>query len=71
VPPKQPHLPVARRLVWLFLLSDSNLETDGLNLRDQLLKHPVLAQACILALDFQQLVREGQPHEFEGWLQKM
>jgi hypothetical protein len=34
------------------------------------LTHPVLAQACTLALNFQHLVREGQPQEFEGWLQK-
>jgi transposase len=46
------------------------LEPEDLNLRDQLLNHPVLAQACTLALNFQHLVRESQPQEFEGWLQK-
>jgi len=70
IPPKQLLLPVARRLVWLFLLPDSKLEPEDLNLRDQLLNHPVLAQACMLALNFQHLVRESQPQEFEGWLQK-
>jgi transposase len=70
VPPKRLPLPVARRLVWLFLLPDHKLETEDLNLRDQLLKQPVLAQACILAQAFQHLVRKGQPQEFEGWLQR-
>lgn len=70
VRPKQTLFPVARRLVWLFLLPSNKLETDDLNLRDQLLKHPVLAQACSLAQDFQHLVREGQSQEFEKWLQK-
>jgi len=70
IPPKQPHLPVARRLAWLFLLPDSKLEPADLNLRNQLLNHSVLAQAGTLAKDFQQLVRERQSSEFEGWLQK-
>jgi len=70
VPPKQPLLPVARRLVWLFLLPGSKLEIDELILRDQLLKNPVLAQACTLAQYFQHLVIEGRSQEFEGWLQK-
>jgi transposase len=70
VPPKQPLLPVARRLVWLFLLPSSSLVTNDLVLRDQLLKHPFLAQACALALEFQHLVRSGQSQEFEVWLQK-
>lgn len=69
-PPKQPLLPVARRMVWFFLLPGSELEIDDLNLRDQLLKHPVLARACTLALEFQCLIREGRSQEFESWLQK-
>ena len=69
-PPKQPLLPVARRLVWLFLLPGSKLEVDEINLRDQLLQNPVLTQACTLVLDFQHLVHEGQSQEFEGWLRK-
>lgn len=63
-------LPVARRLVWLFLLPESKLKSADLNLRDHLLKHPVLSRACTLALDFQHLVCEGQTPAFEGWLQK-
>lgn len=70
IPPKHPLLPVARRLVWLFLLPGSQLETDNMNLRDQMLKHPVLAQACSLALEFQHLVCKGQAPEFESWLKK-
>ena len=69
-PPKKPPLPVARRLVWLFLLPGDQLEADDLNLRDHLLNHPVLKQACSLAQDFQNMVRNCQTQELVIWLQK-
>jgi transposase len=69
-PLKQASLPVARRLVWLFLLPSDKLETEDLNLRDHLLNHSVWAKACSLAQDFQRLVRNCQLQEFDEWLQK-
>jgi transposase len=57
-------------MAWWFLLPTDKLETDDLNLRDQLLKHPVLAQASNLASEFQCLVRERKSQKFENWLGK-
>ena len=34
------------------------------------MNHPVLAQACQLAQDFQRMVREREDQAFEGWLQE-
>jgi len=61
-------LPSARRLVWLFLKHTDQLEPEELTLRDQLLTHPVLAQARQLAQDFQSLVRERKVVALETWL---
>jgi len=69
-PPKQPTLPVARRLVWLFLLPSDKLEPEDLNLRNHLLNHPVWNQACSLAQEFQLMVRDYQTQEFDCWLRK-
>jgi len=69
-PPQQLALPVARRLVWCFLLPDEKLKAEDRCLRDQLLCHPVLLQARKLALEFQCLIRCGTPQNFEPWLQK-
>lgn len=69
-PLKRPRLPVARRLVWLFLLPCHKLETQDLDLRTHLLAHPVWAQACSLAHEFQRLVSDRQLQAFDRWLQK-
>ena len=60
-------LPAARRLVWLFLKHTDQLESDEVSLRDELLTHPVLAQARKLAQDFQRLIRQRQARAFEAW----
>jgi transposase len=67
-PPGKQRLPVARRLVWLFLHSIEKLKPEEKQLRDQLMKHPVLVRAYKLAHDFQSMVREREAHAFEGWL---
>lgn len=61
-------LPVAHRLVWLFLKHHDQLEPDELNLRNQLLGHPALAQAKRLAQDFQRFLQARQPHALDEWL---
>ncbi len=61
-------LPAARRLVWVFLKHSDQLEPDELKSRDQLLVHPVLAQAKQLAQDFQRLLQSRQPSAFDAWL---
>ncbi len=61
-------LPAARRLVWLFLKHSDQLEPDELQLRDQLLAHPVLQQAKKLAQDFQRHLQLRQPSAFDIWL---
>ena len=69
VPLGQQRLPVARRLVWLFLHSRAALEPKEKTLHDNLTKHPRLARGWKLVQDFQQLVREREPQRFEDWLQ--
>lgn len=61
-------LPSARRLVWLFLKHSGQLEPEELTLRDQLLTHPVLAQAKQQAQDFQSLVHRRSVLDLETWL---
>jgi transposase len=60
-------LPSARRLVWLFLKHTNQLEPDEVSLRDQLLAHPVLAQARKLAHAFQRIVRQRLAKALEAW----
>ena len=60
-------LPSARRLVWLFLKHTSQLEADEVSLRDQLLAHPILAQARKLAHAFQRIIRQRQAKALEAW----
>ncbi|HEX7586734.1 MAG TPA: transposase [Anaerolineae bacterium] len=60
-------MPAARRLVWLLLKHTDQLESDELSLRDELLTHPVLAQARKLAQDFQRIIRQRQVRSFETW----
>jgi transposase len=65
----KPPLPVSRQLVWLFLKHTKQLEADELQLRDRLLRHPVVATARQLAHDFQRLVRKRQSKSFNRWLE--
>jgi transposase len=67
-PAKNPILPVARRLVWLFLKTSSQLSSEERDLRDCLLNHPGLAQVWTLAQDFRCIVSERKPQEFDNWL---
>jgi transposase len=67
VPDKAP-LPVARQLVWLFLKHTNQLEPDELQLREQLLRHPILATAKNLAQEFQRMVRDHVPSGWKAWL---
>jgi transposase len=60
-------LPAARRLVWLFLKPSDHLQPEELSLRDELLTHPVLAQAHKLAYDFQRIVRQRQANSLDAW----
>ena len=69
-PPQKQRLPVARRLVWLFLHPIERLETEEKELLDQLKNHSVLVRAWELEKDFQRMVRERESHEFEDWLQR-
>ena len=64
----QPALPAARRLVWLFLNHSEQLDAQELQLRDQLLVHPTLLQARLLAQDFQRMVREREAQALDQWL---
>jgi transposase len=68
-PPGKQRLPVARRLVWLFLHPIEKLEPEEQALRAHLMNHPVLARTGQLAQDFQCMVRERDAQAFEGWLQ--
>ena len=63
-------LPVARRLVWLFLHPIEKLKPDEKELHNQLMNHPVLVRACALAQDFQRMVREREADEFDDWLER-
>lgn len=69
-PAGKQNLPVARRLVWLFLNPIEKLETEEKDLHDQLTSHPVLFRAGELAQDFQRMVREQASGEFDDWLEK-
>jgi transposase len=65
---KQP-LPVARRLVWLFLHPAEKLEADEVALRQSLLNHAVLQQGCELVYEFQQMIYKRDSNKFADWLQ--
>ena len=67
VPDRVP-LPVARQLVWLFLKHTDQLEAEEVSLRQQLLRHPLLATAKRLAQDFQRMVRERKLISWTTWL---
>ena len=62
-------LPVARRLVWLFLHPIEKLEADEVQLRQCLMNHSVLQQGCELVDDFQRMVHKREAHKFADWLQ--
>ena len=62
-------LPVARRLVWLFLHPSEKLEPEEKELHDHLASHPVLVRGWELVKEFQRMVREREAHKFDDWLQ--
>lgn len=62
-------LPVARRLVWLFLLPMENLEAEEVALRQSLLNHSVLQQGCELVDEFQRMIHKRDRNKFADWLQ--
>ena len=62
-------LPVARRLVWLFLKPSERLSSEEETLREQLLTHKMLARAIELPEEFRVLIREKGSQDFEAWLQ--
>lgn len=65
----EPGLPVARRLVWLFLLPVEKLDEEEMKLRQGLLNHAVLQQGWQLVCDFQRMLHERKAHQFPDWLQ--
>jgi hypothetical protein len=56
----EPGLPVARRLVWLFLLPVEKLDQEEVKLRQGLLNHAVLQQGWQLVCDFQRMLHERE-----------
>jgi len=62
-------LPVARRLVWLFLLPIEKLDEEEVKLRQGLLNHAVLRLGWQLVCDFHRMLHERKAHQFSGWLQ--
>lgn len=62
-------LPVARRLVWLFLHPIEKLDEKEMLLRQHLMNHPVLQQGCELVYAFQRMVHRREVHKFADWLQ--
>jgi transposase len=62
-------LPVARRLVWVFLHPLEKLDEEEVKLRQSLLNHAVLQQACQLVYEFQHMVHKRDGDNFTSWLQ--
>lgn len=62
-------LPVARRLVWVFLHPVEKLETEEVELRQSLLNHAVLQQGCELVHEFQRMMQKRDTNKFADWLQ--
>ena len=62
-------MPVARRLVWLFLLPVEKLNEEELKVRQSLLNHAVRQQGWQLVCDFQLILHKRQAHQFADWLQ--
>jgi transposase len=65
----EPGLPVARRLVWLFLHPVEKLDEEEVKLRQCLLNHAALRQGCQLVYDFQHMVHKQDGDNFTSWLQ--
>jgi len=65
----EPGLPVANRLVWLFLRPVEKLDEEEVKLRQGLLNHTVLQQAWQLVCNFQRMLHEQKAHQFPDWLQ--
>ena len=66
---KKQQLPIARRLVWLFLHPEEKLETEEVELRQSLLNHSVLQQGCELVYEFQRMIHKRDTNKFADWLQ--
>jgi transposase len=62
-------LPVARRLVWLFLNPVEKLEAEEVELRQRLLNHSALQQGCALVYEFKRMVLQRETHKLADWLQ--
>ena len=70
-PPAVVERPSARRVSWLLLKADPNLEPEERTFRDQLLERsPELRTAMELAQDFRSMVRERRADGWEVWLAK-
>jgi len=65
----EPGLPVARRLVWLFLHPVEKLDEEEVKLRQCLLNHTALQHGWQLVDDFQHMVHKRDGGNFTGWLQ--
>ena len=62
-------LPVARRLVWIFLRSTDKLTAKENELRTRLIDHQILAQALELGEEFQRMIQERDAQGFSTWLE--
>ena len=63
-------LPSSRRLIWLLLRPIYHLDSEEQRLREQLLIHPVLAQAQQLVHVFQRGLRQRSHRTFDTWLKR-
>jgi len=63
--------PSARRVSWLLLKDDPDLETHEREFRDRLINHSApLREAAELAQKFRGIVRHRNAEAFDGWLAK-
>jgi transposase len=70
-PPALIERPSARRVSWLLLKADADLEAEERPFRDQLLdRSPELRTATELAQEFRRLVRERRVDGWDAWLAK-
>jgi len=70
-PPAVIERPSARRVSWLLLKADADLEAEERTFRDQLLERsPELRTAAELAQEFRSMVRERRADGWDAWLAK-
>jgi transposase len=65
---KNTSLPVARRLVWIFLQPEDKLTPDETKLRNHLSNNKILAQALKLGEEFREMIQAREAHGFADWL---